>query len=118
VHAAAHITGGGFAGNVPRSLPEGMRAVIDRSSWEVPAVFGEIRALGDVDDDEMSRVFNLGLGMILMVGEDGADAAIGAMRDRGVDARRVGRVIAGERGVEFVGRPFWADGGGGRAPTT
>ncbi len=118
VHAAAHITGGGFAGNVPRSLPEGMRAVIDRSSWEVPAVFGEIRALGDVDDDEMSRVFNLGLGMILMVGEDGADAAIGAMRDCGVDARRVGRVIAGERGVEFVGRPFWADGGGGRAPTT
>ena len=118
VHAAAHITGGGFVGNVPRALPEGMRAVIDRSSWEVPAVFGEIRALGDVDDDEMSRVFNLGLGMVVMVGEEGADDAVGALRGCGVDAGPVGRVVAGERGVEFTGRPFWSDGDGGRAPTT
>ncbi len=107
VHAAAHITGGGFAGNLPRALPDGMRAVVDRSTWDVPPIFGEIRRLGHVDDEEMARVFNLGLGMILLVGEEGAAGALEALRDSGVDARAVGRVEPGLRGVEFAGGPFW-----------
>ena len=60
----AHITGGGFEGNVPRALPDGTRAVLDRGTWEVPPIFGEIRRLGNVADEEMARVFNLGLGMV------------------------------------------------------
>jgi phosphoribosylformylglycinamidine cyclo-ligase len=107
VHAAAHITGGGFGGNVPRALPDGMRAVIDRSTWEVPRIFTEIRRLGHVADDEMARVFNLGLGMIVMVAPDRSEAALVALLGAGVDAVVVGRVEPGERGVEFVGAPFW-----------
>jgi phosphoribosylformylglycinamidine cyclo-ligase len=109
VHAVAHITGGGFAGNVPRALPAGLRAVIDRYAWEVPPIFSEIRRLGRVADDEMARVFNLGLGMVLLVAEDRAGHALSALADAGVEAAVVGHVEAGERGVSFVGAPFWSE---------
>ncbi len=107
VHAVAHITGGGFEGNVPRALPEGARAVLDRGSWEVPAIFGEIRRLGHVPDGEMARVFNLGLGMVVLVGADSADDALEAMGASGLVPAIVGRVEEGERGVGLVGRGFW-----------
>jgi phosphoribosylformylglycinamidine cyclo-ligase len=109
VHAVAHITGGGFEGNVPRALPGGSRAVVDRGTWEIPPIFGEIRRLGTVSDDEMARVFNLGLGMIMSVGADRADDAVEALRGAGVEAVVVGRVEAGRHGVEFAGPPFWSD---------
>jgi phosphoribosylformylglycinamidine cyclo-ligase len=109
VHAVAHITGGGFAGNVPRALPEGARAVLDRGTWVVPPVFTEIRRLGHVTDEEMARVFNLGLGMVMAVGPDGDGDALAALTGAGVDAAVVGRVEAGERGVELDGPPFWPD---------
>jgi phosphoribosylformylglycinamidine cyclo-ligase len=64
---AAHITGGGILGNLPRCLPEGLGARLDRSTWEVPAIFETIRKLGRVSDDEMWATFNMGLGMILAV---------------------------------------------------
>jgi len=107
VHAVAHITGGGFAGNVPRVLPEGLRAVIDRSTWEVPAIFTEIRRLGRVDDDEMARVFNLGVGMIVVVDPDQAARALDALHGAGLGASVIGHVAPGARGVEFTGSPFW-----------
>jgi phosphoribosylformylglycinamidine cyclo-ligase len=109
VHAAAHITGGGFAGNVPRVLPEGCRAVIERGSWEVPRIFTEIRARGPVDDDEMTRVFNCGLGMVLVVAPDTAGAAVAALSAAGLTATVVGRVEAGDRGVDLVGPALWDD---------
>lgn len=109
VHAVAHITGGGFDGNIPRALPEGARAVVDQGTWEVPAIFGEIRRLGRVDDDEMARVFNLGLGMVLTVGADTVDDALAALSGAGIDAPIVGRVEEGERGVDLVGRSPWGD---------
>ncbi len=112
VHAVAHITGGGFEGNLPRALPDGGRAVLDRDTWVVPPIFGEIRRLGQVTDQEMARVFNLGLGMIMVVGPDSSDAALAALAGAGVDAAAVGRVEAGERGVELVGAPFWPAGHG------
>ncbi len=88
VHAVAHITGGGFEGNVPRALPrEGLRAVLDRGTWEVPAIFGEIRRLGHVADDEMARVFNLGLGMVMVVGPDSTADALAALAVRGSGPR-------------------------------
>ncbi len=114
VHAAAHITGGGFEGNVPRALPhEGLRAVLDRGTWAVPSIFGEIRRVGRVADDEMARVFNLGVGMVLMVDRAGADDAMDALRGAGVGASVVGRVDEGRPGVEFAGPGFWPDAPGG-----
>jgi phosphoribosylformylglycinamidine cyclo-ligase len=106
VHAMAHITGGGF-GNVPRSLPQGLCAVIDRGTWTIPAIFGEIRRRGSVSVEEMARVFNLGLGMVMMVDPDGVDDALAALRGADVDAMVVGEVQAGD-GVEFVGPAFWS----------
>jgi phosphoribosylformylglycinamidine cyclo-ligase len=111
VHSVAHITGGGFEGNLPRALPDGTRAVLDRATWEVPPIFGEIRRLGQVADGEMARVFNLGLGMVMVVGADQADDALGALSDAGVAAVVVGRVEAGDGGVELAGTARWSEGG-------
>ena len=110
VHAVAHVTGGGFEGNIPRVLPEGCRAVLARGSWEIPPIFTEIRRLGMVDDDEMCRVFNLGLGMVVAVSEETQDAAIDALRTAGVEPVVVGWVEDGERGVELTGPPLWPAG--------
>ena len=77
VHAIAHITGGGMPGNLDARAPAGADAVVDRGTWDEPRVFGEIRRLGDVDEAEMARVFNLGIGMVLVV-----DAAAAAARRR------------------------------------
>jgi len=110
VHAVAHITGGGFGGNVPRALPDdGLHAVVDRGTWSVPAIFGEIRRLGHVDDDEMARVFNLGLGMVLMVDPDRAAEVLAALVGSGVDAAVVGRVEEGRRGMTFAGPRLWPE---------
>ena len=109
VHAVAHITGGGFEGNIPRALPDGARAVVEQGSWEIPAIFGEIRRLGQVDDAEMAKVFNLGLGMVLLVGSESADDALGALRASGVDAMVVGSVVEGTRGVDLVGPSLWGE---------
>jgi phosphoribosylformylglycinamidine cyclo-ligase len=116
VHAVAHITGGGIGGNVPRALPDGARAVLDRDTWAVPPIFGEIRRLGNVTDQEMARVFNLGLGMVVAVDGDSAVAALAALSAAGLDAVVAGRVEAGERGVELVGAPFWSGDSAGAGP--
>jgi phosphoribosylformylglycinamidine cyclo-ligase len=67
--AAAHITGGGLLENLPRALPEGLAARLDRSAWELPAIFSLIAARGRVDEDEMLGTFNMGLGMVLVSAE-------------------------------------------------
>jgi len=117
VHAVAHITGGGFEGNLPRALPPaGVRAVLDRGTWEVPAIFGEIRRLGRVADDEMARVFNLGLGMVMAVGPHSTGDALAALAGAGVDAAVVGRVEDGGHGVELAGPRWWPEPGPDGAP--
>ena len=110
VHSVAHITGGGFEGNIPRALPDGCRAVLVRGTWEIPPIFTEIRRLGMVADDEMARVFNLGLGMVMAVSPDTADAARAALAGAGVDAVVVGWVEEGPHGVELTGPPLWPSG--------
>jgi phosphoribosylformylglycinamidine cyclo-ligase len=75
--AAAHITGGGVLGNLPRCLPDGLGAVLDSQTWEVPPIFADIQGRGRVSDDEMYGTFNMGLGMILVV--DPKDAAAGSL---------------------------------------
>ena len=94
VRAVAHITGGGIVGNLPRVLPPGVDAVLERSAWEVPRVFAEIQRLGDVSDDEMARVFNLGLGMVVVVPPEDVGRALGVLRDAGHAATEVGRLAA------------------------
>jgi phosphoribosylformylglycinamidine cyclo-ligase len=91
--AAAHITGGGLPGNLPRVLPHGMDAVIN-SAWPVPPVFGWLAAAGQVDEAEMLSVFNCGIGMVL-VAED-KDAALTALAAQGEAATVIGRIEAGE----------------------
>jgi phosphoribosylformylglycinamidine cyclo-ligase len=101
IGALAHITGGGWEGNVPRTLPAGLGVEVDTGSWPVPPIFSLIQSLGDIADEEMVRTFNLGIGMTAVVPGSVADAAIGAMPD----ACRIGRVVAipdGEPRVRFA----------------
>jgi len=103
VHAVAHITGGGLPGNLARVLPPGCDAELERT-WPVPRIFSEIQRLGDIDDDEMARVFNLGLGMVLLVAPDAADAALRVLFGAGQEARVVGRIVEGTGRVQ-LGQP-------------
>jgi phosphoribosylformylglycinamidine cyclo-ligase len=106
VRAVAHVTGGGLPGNLARVLPPGVDAVVDRSSWAEPRVFGEIRRLGDVDDAEMAKVFNLGVGMVLVVAPADVDAVLAALAAAGQPgAVVVGAVTPGGGDVRLVGRP-------------
>ncbi|HEX6569474.1 MAG TPA: phosphoribosylformylglycinamidine cyclo-ligase [Acidimicrobiales bacterium] len=98
VRAVAHVTGGGIVGNLPRVLPAGVDAVLERSAWEVPRVFAEIQRLGGIGDDEMARVFNLGLGMVVAVPPDDVSRALGVLRDAGQAASEVGRLVAAGAG--------------------
>jgi phosphoribosylformylglycinamidine cyclo-ligase len=109
VHAVSHITGGGIPGNLLRVLPKGTGAVVDQGTWSVPRIFGEIRRLGSVDDGEMARVFNLGLGMILVVAADSVEAALVALEGAGRSAAVVGRVEHGAREVELIGPSLWKE---------
>jgi len=93
VHGVAHVTGGGLPGNLPRALPDRLTYVVDHSSWEVPAIFGRIQELGDVSDEEMAKVFNLGIGMVVVVQPEDADGTIGLLQASGHDARLIGEVV-------------------------
>jgi phosphoribosylformylglycinamidine cyclo-ligase len=98
LHACAHITGGGLVGNLPRVLPEGMGVVLERSTWEEPRIFGEIQRLGRIDEAEMDRVFNRGVGMALVVAPGAAEAAVDVLSGAGVSAGVIGSVVAGGGG--------------------
>lgn len=98
---AAHVTGGGFAGNLPRALPDGVGAVLDRGAWEEPPVFGWLAEAGGVSDAEMARVFNLGIGFCLVVRPADADRVAAACEDAGETVHRIGNLVEGS-GVEWV----------------
>jgi phosphoribosylformylglycinamidine cyclo-ligase len=100
IGALAHITGGGWEGNVPRTLPTGLGVEVETGAWPVPPIFSLIQERGDIADEEMVRTFNLGIGMTVVVPEELADAALAALPE----ARRIGRVIEvpdGEPRVRF-----------------
>ncbi len=101
VRAAAHITGGGLVENVPRALPAGWGASIDTSSWERPAVFDALVARGELHAHAAHRTFNMGIGMVLVVAPDAADAIIDALGDVGERAWRIGHVTPDTAGVEL-----------------
>jgi phosphoribosylformylglycinamidine cyclo-ligase len=98
VRALAHITGGGLPGNLPRSLPTGVGARLQRGSWPRPAIFPWLQAHGNVADDEMLATFNEGLGMVAAIPEAEADAALAALAAAGETGYRVGRLEADPEG--------------------
>jgi phosphoribosylformylglycinamidine cyclo-ligase len=86
IHALAHITGGGIPGNLNRSIPDGLQARVETSSWELPAEFRGVMTAGRIAEAEMFETFNMGVGLILVVPEGGADGAVSALRAAGEDA--------------------------------
>ena len=101
LHACAHITGGGIVGNLPRALPATLGARLDRKAWEEPRVFTEIQRLGNVDEAEMDRVFNRGIGMTLVVAADRVDDALRVLEGAGRPACAVG-VVEDGAGVRYA----------------
>jgi phosphoribosylformylglycinamidine cyclo-ligase len=95
VHGFAHITGGGIPGNLNRALPDSCDGVVRRGAWTEPRIFAEIQAAGDVDDDEMEHVFNLGLGMLAIVPSGEETRAVDVLQGAGVEAFVVGEVVDG-----------------------
>jgi len=93
VKGMAHITGGGLVDNVPRVLPENTQAVLHRDSWQMPDLFRWLQMKGGVADAEMVRVFNCGIGMVVIVSPDQADAAIKSLTAKGLKAWTVGEVV-------------------------
>ncbi len=98
----SHITGGGFYENVPRMLHDGVRAVIRKDSYELPALFEMIAREGDIAEEMMYNTFNMGLGMVLAVRPEDADKAVSAIESAGEKAFVVGEVAAGDKGVDLV----------------
>jgi len=94
VHALAHITGGGLPENLPRVLPEGTKAIIDTNSWQRPALFDWLQEKGNVEESEMLRTFNCGVGMVVCVAEADADQTIELLNSQGEQAWRLGQIEA------------------------
>lgn len=102
VHGLAHITGGGLTENLPRVLPEGLGASIELSAWELPAVFKWLAATGGMAESELLKTFNCGIGMILVVEADRAEAISALLTEAGEDVSRIGSVGQGD-GVTYTG---------------
>lgn len=102
VRGLAHITGEGLEGNVPRILPQGRRVVIHKDSWPVPPVFRWMQRLGNVEEAEMFRVFNMGIGFVCIVSRYYADSIVRQLADEGCQAYHIGEVRDGAPGVDLV----------------
>ncbi|MBE3585704.1 phosphoribosylformylglycinamidine cyclo-ligase [Desulfofundulus thermocisternus] len=102
IRGMAHITGGGLTENIPRILPRGTAAVVERRSWPVPPVFSLIQSIGRVAEEEMLRTFNMGLGLVMVVPEEQAGAVLEYLWQRGEKAYLVGEIAGGEREVKYV----------------
>ena len=102
VRGVAHITGGGIPGNLNRVLPAKVDAVVERGSWESPRIFGELQRLGEVSDAEMAKVFNLGVGIIVVVPESDVYKALDVLRSRDQRATVIGSITPGRGDVQLV----------------
>jgi len=102
VRAMAHITGGGLPGNLARVLPHNCDAMVRWGAWEVPEIFGEVQRLGEVEFEEMTRVFNLGIGMVVVVSPDDVFRAHDVLRAAGIASVEIGRIEPGDGKVKFA----------------
>jgi phosphoribosylformylglycinamidine cyclo-ligase len=102
VKALSHITGGGLLENLPRVLPADCDAQIDTGSWEWPEVFAWLQREGNVEQREMYRTFNCGVGMVLCVAADDEAAAVSALNDAGHNTWRIGQIVQGSNEVQLL----------------
>ncbi|MMZ49537.1 Phosphoribosylformylglycinamidine cyclo-ligase [compost metagenome] len=103
VNGLVHITGGGFYDNIPRILPEGTAAHIEYGTWNIPPVFNLVETKGNVSKQDMFRTFNMGIGMIAIVRESDVDEALRVLTEAGEQAQVIGRIVQGDRDVQFGG---------------
>ncbi len=102
IRGCSHITGGGFYENVPRMLPEGIKAVIRKNSYEVPYLFRLLQEKGCIEEKVMYNTYNMGIGMVLAVRPADAEAALAAIENAGETAYLIGQAEAGEKGVDLI----------------
>lgn len=99
VKACSHITGGGFYENIPRMLPDGVRAVVKKGSYEVPPIFKMLQTDGEIEEDMMYNTFNMGIGLVLAVAPEDVDTTMEAIKAAGETPYVIGNIEAGEKGV-------------------
>ena len=102
IRGISHITGGGFYENIPRCVPDGLTARIEKAAIRTPAIFGLIARLGNIPERDMFNTFNMGVGMSVVVRREDADRALNALRENGVDAYVIGEMAEGEKKIEIV----------------
>ncbi|HBT50064.1 MAG TPA: phosphoribosylformylglycinamidine cyclo-ligase [Caldanaerobacter subterraneus] len=99
IKGMAHITGGGFIENIPRILRKGVSARIYKGSWEVPIIFDMIKRLGEIEEKEMYRTFNMGIGMVVIIDKEEVEKALKRLKEVGETAFVIGEIVEGEGGV-------------------
>ena len=99
IKGCSHITGGGFYENIPRMLPDGVRAVVKKASYEVPAIFRLMAKKGNIEEEMMYNTYNMGIGMMLAIDSTDADKTIAALKAAGEEAYLIGQIDAGDKGV-------------------
>ena len=100
VKACSHITGGGFYENIPRMLKDGVRAVVRKNSYEIPAIFDMLAKDGNIEEYMMYNTYNMGIGMMVAVDKEDADKAVAALKAAGENAYIIGEIVEGEKGVD------------------
>lgn len=102
VKAVSHITGGGFYENVPRCLPDGFTARINKSSYDIPYIFKLMQETGNIPERDMYNTFNMGIGMTLVVGAADADKTVEILKSNGLKAYCIGEIVEGDEGIELI----------------
>jgi phosphoribosylformylglycinamidine cyclo-ligase len=92
LHGLAHITGGGITGNVPRIIPDHCQASIDREAWEAPALFSVLQQAGTIEQEEMFRVFNMGIGLVVAGSPEESSRMLGIIQEQGLMGRVIGEI--------------------------
>ena len=102
VNAISHITGGGFYENIPRMLPDNLKAVIKKDSVQIPPIFNLIKKTGNISEKDMFNTFNMGVGLAVCVDSDKADSAVKLLNSMGENAYIMGEIADGEKGIEII----------------
>jgi phosphoribosylformylglycinamidine cyclo-ligase len=102
VHGIAHITGGGLEENLARIVPPAIQIQIERGSWEIPPVFDWLQKLGSIEQAEMDRVFNMGVGMVLIVSPHFVESIMHQLEEHGMQSWKIGSAIAADNEIERV----------------
>ena len=102
IHGMAHITGGGLTENIPRSIPENLSASIDTNSWAMPEIFKWLQTNGSLEDEDMFRIFNCGIGMILIVKKEDSERVLEEIKNHDFNSFNIGKIINKESNNSVV----------------